>query len=192
MNLILFFIAVNFFLKALEAKDGFILAESRIELLVNMAITYHHLSLYNDEIAYLQKIINSLSGYENSFNTEIAGWTHFALGLNYLKQKEYAHSIDNFLKSIQFNYWNKSCYMYIAHFYFSHNRDEIDLIHQKRSEKIKTKSPDVKERYFNYYFTKFEQTTEKDSNEKLFLKDSKRAGLINEMRVYKSGLTNGN
>jgi len=196
--------ALKYFLQAEKHSSNFLFKEKKMDLYMNLAAVYRkkilaasgspssgklkHIS--EKEAVYLHKILQVATNYQAPFYRDYAGKAFFLLALINNKNKHPVKSLNYFSNAAAIGYYRKTCYLYIAHYYFVNNQEKItreNLAFYRAQgktaaelKKIKVKN---KTNYFRYYYTKFNQAPCPET-EKRFLQKERRREMIEQLNRY--------
>ena len=180
-------IALEYLKQAEKHAKKFQHPRSEVELYMTMAATYNSLRLMRQEIYYLQRIIGLGQDKEGDFYRQYSGKAHFLLGLIAKKNSEPIESNEAFRKAIAFKFWQKTCYLYLAHFYAIHDQAQIDaFLKGKFSKALKTEH---RNRYFKFYFEKYLSIPAEEEDERGYLDQDLLIKLEEAVRQYANQLS---
>lgn len=177
-------IAYDNFQKAKMYENSFLFEKTHIELYFNIAAVCRKLKYHNEEIQSIKKVYNLCKDSQGDFYLQSAGKACFILAIIYHSRQEMRKAVSYFLKAAEvYEVRPKSSYLYVTHFYASHQQKEINEIFPPD----KKKSEHERDQYFTYYFYRF-KNAQADEDDIYFSKTEKYQTILDELYNFEKNL----
>lgn len=175
-------LALKYFAQAESHSQYFLVKETLLDLYLNMSATYHREKYWDKEIEYLKKILTLSTNKEANFYQIYAGKAFFLLGLLAINRDETAWAKEYFSKATIYPYRLKSCFLHLSHYYAITSQEKINADFKKiNPQKKHSENKDV---FFEYYYSKYKNTSFSIEEKHLFLKEPYRQ-YVKDIDEYK-------